>query len=261
MSKKRNPEGRASSSTPMIESLESRELMSHSVSATRLTFASDVTNTISSPINVTVSAKLTSNGLPLRTATVYFVIDGQTAYGQSVTGRSGYASAVIPNVYAGKHTIAAYFVGATRYAASQSRATSVAINAPRYTTNADGLKWATITPGTGATPTTGQTAHVNYVGYLTTGSLFDTSIGKTAASVQAGESLVDGGATLGVVIDAPQGTAGSVIAGFNEGVKGMQVGETRVLVIPAALAYGNAPPSGIPNNATLVFYVKLESIT
>lgn len=253
---KKKPQGQAAAASPMIESLESRELMSHTVSATKMTFSSDITNTISSPINVTATAKLTANGLPLRTATVYFVVDGQTSYGQGVTGRSGYASAVIPNVYAGKHTIAAYFVGATRYAASQSRATSLAINAPRYTTTADGLKYATITPGSGPVSTTGQTVHANYVGYFTSGSLFDTSIGRSDQQDGTGDFVVDGGYTF----TATLGGSGS-IQGFSEGLTGMKVGETRVLVIPPQLGYGvvsNNP--SIPNNSTLVFYVKLEQI-
>jgi FKBP-type peptidyl-prolyl cis-trans isomerase FkpA len=258
---KRNTEGRAPASAPMIESLESRELLSHTVSATRLTFSTTGTSgTLANPIGITVAAKLTANGLPLRTANIFFVIDGQTSIGQGQTGRSGYATAILPNLPAGKHSFAAFFVGATRYVASQSRAVSLTETPPGFTTTADGLQFATITAGSGATPTTGQTAHVNYAGYFTNNTLFDTSLGRT--SVTAGESIVDGGSTLGVVIDAPINTPGSVIAGFNEGVKGMKPGETRVLVIPPQLAYGvTSTNPNIPDNSTLIFYVKLESIT
>lgn len=53
-----------------------------------------------------------------------------------------------------------------------------------------------------------------------------------------------------------------VIAGWTEGVPGMQVGGTRRLVIPAAQAYGANPPQGsnIPANADLVFDIELVKI-
>jgi FKBP-type peptidyl-prolyl cis-trans isomerase FkpA len=53
----------------------------------------------------------------------------------------------------------------------------------------------------------------------------------------------------------------SVIAGFQRGMLGMNVGGERLIVIPSALAYGvaGAPPA-IPPNATLVFDVRLDQI-
>jgi hypothetical protein len=52
----------------------------------------------------------------------------------------------------------------------------------------------------------------------------------------------------------------SVIQGFQQGIPGMREGGIRRLTIPAALAYGNNPPAGIPPNATLVFEVKLLDV-
>lgn len=56
--------------------------------------------------------------------------------------------------------------------------------------------------------------------------------------------------------------ARQVIAGWDEGVKGMKQGEKRRLIIPAPLAYGNRAVGGdlIPANSTLIFEVELLDI-
>ena len=55
--------------------------------------------------------------------------------------------------------------------------------------------------------------------------------------------------------------AGNVIKGWDEGVEGMQVGETRRLFIPANLAYGQQEIGDkIPANSDLIFDVELLAI-
>ena len=55
--------------------------------------------------------------------------------------------------------------------------------------------------------------------------------------------------------------AGTVIAGWDHGVVGMQVGTRRELIIPPSLAYGaQSPGPGITANDTLIFIVDLVKI-
>lgn len=55
---------------------------------------------------------------------------------------------------------------------------------------------------------------------------------------------------------------GKVIKGFDEGIKGMSVGDGRRLIIPPALGYGKngIPDAGIPSNADIYFDVELVEI-
>ena len=56
--------------------------------------------------------------------------------------------------------------------------------------------------------------------------------------------------------------AGSVIKGYERGTPGMCKGETRVLVVPPALGYGEQGyPPRIPPNATLHFTVECLSVS
>jgi peptidylprolyl isomerase len=55
--------------------------------------------------------------------------------------------------------------------------------------------------------------------------------------------------------------AGAVIPGWDEGVKGMNVGGRRMLVIPPDLAYGpQGSPPAIGPNETLVFVIDLLGV-
>lgn len=97
--------------------------------------------------------------------------------------------------------------------------------------------------GTGVEIENGQTAVVSYVGTLENGTMFD-------ASKNHGDGTFS--FTLG---------AGQVIKGWDQGVLGMKVGESRTLTIPPELAYGpSGIPPVIPGNATLVFEVTLLGI-
>ena len=84
---------------------------------------------------------------------------------------------------------------------------------------------------------------VNYTGSLEDGSVFDSSLNPGREPFNF---------TLGV---------GSVIKGWDLGVKGMKVGGKRKLIIPADLGYGeNGAGSAIPPGATLIFEVELLKV-
>ncbi|MDA0683475.1 MAG: FKBP-type peptidyl-prolyl cis-trans isomerase [Bacteroidetes bacterium] len=53
---------------------------------------------------------------------------------------------------------------------------------------------------------------------------------------------------------------GRVIQGWDQGVPGMKVGGTRVLVIPYRLAYGETARPGIPAKSDLIFEIDLLEI-
>ena len=85
---------------------------------------------------------------------------------------------------------------------------------------------------------------VNYTGSLTDGSVFDSSLNPGREPFTF---------TLG---------AGSVIKGWDLGVKGMKVGGKRKLTIPPELGYGeNGAGSGIPPGSTLIFEVDLLEVS
>jgi peptidylprolyl isomerase len=71
--------------------------------------------------------------------------------------------------------------------------------------------------------------------------------------------MFDSSWTSGSPVEFP---LSNVITGWQEGLLGMKVGGRRVLVIPASMGYGTAPPqgSGIMPNENLVFVVDLTAV-
>lgn len=99
-----------------------------------------------------------------------------------------------------------------------------------------------LTPGTGAAATASSTVTVDYIGVsCSTGKIFDESYSR--------------GQTATFPLD-------QVIPGWSQGLVGMKVGGTRLLGIPAELAYGSTPPpgSGIAPDEALWFVVQMKSV-
>lgn len=103
-----------------------------------------------------------------------------------------------------------------------------------------GLRYIPGTEGTGAVATLCSVVSVHYDGFLLDGTRFDSSRERDPLVFDLG--------------------AGLLIRGFEQGVLGMRVGETRRLIIPAELAYGAAGRDPIPPNATIVFDVELLDV-
>ena len=103
-----------------------------------------------------------------------------------------------------------------------------------------GLQYKKVTNGKGSvSPKIGDQVKVHYQGTFINGKVFDSSYDR-------GEPAVFG-------LD-------SVIPGWTEALKLMQVGDKWELVIPANLAYGSRPKPGIPANSVLKFTVELLEI-
>jgi FKBP-type peptidyl-prolyl cis-trans isomerase FkpA len=115
-------------------------------------------------------------------------------------------------------------------------------------TTPSGLQYDDIVAGHGDIARSGQHVGVHYTGWLHE---------PTAANGRGRkfDSSKDRGQPFSFALGA-----GQVIGGWDEGVQGMKIGGTRILLIPPELGYGARGAGGvIPPNATLVFEVDLLS--
>lgn len=212
--------------------------------------------TLGQPITVTVTVRANASaGAP--TGTVNIVSQGNVIQTltlsptTSTNAKYAYSQAtytLTPQpggtaLFFGRHTLTADFVPTGGFQAS--RATKAfTVSKPDYTTLAGGVKVATLVPGSGPQIQSGQTANVLYTGYLASnGRVFD-------------DSMNHGDTPLSFTL-----SAGQVIPGFETGTLGMQAGETRIVEIPPAQAYGDEANGPIPANSTLIFVLTLESIS
>lgn len=105
-----------------------------------------------------------------------------------------------------------------------------------------GLRYQIIQKGNGTKAEKGKTVSVHYKGQLLDGTVFDSSYKRNQP------------------LDFPLGT-GQVIAGWDEGVGLLNVGDKARFVIPSDLGYGSSGAGGvIPPDATLIFDVELMDV-
>ncbi|SDB22922.1 Peptidyl-prolyl cis-trans isomerase (rotamase)-cyclophilin family [Flavobacteriaceae bacterium MAR_2010_188] len=105
-----------------------------------------------------------------------------------------------------------------------------------------GLRYKIIQKGNGKSAEKGKTVSVHYKGQLADGTVFDSSYKRNQP------------------LDFKVGV-GQVIAGWDEGICLLNVGDKARLVIPSDLGYGSQGAGGvIPADATLVFDVELMDV-
>ncbi|MDC6384442.1 peptidylprolyl isomerase [Flagellimonas taeanensis] len=105
-----------------------------------------------------------------------------------------------------------------------------------------GLRYKIVQKGNGPKAENGKIVSVHYEGSLSNGQIFDSSYKR--------KQPID--FTLGI---------GQVIAGWEEGIALLSVGDKGRFVIPSHLAYGSAGAGGvIPPDATLIFDVELMAV-
>ena len=111
-----------------------------------------------------------------------------------------------------------------------------------YEETASGLRYQILQKGTGKQATKEAVVSVHYKGQLLDGTVFDSSYKRKEP------------------IDFNVGI-GQVIAGWDEGIQLLKVGDKARFVIPSNLAYGATGAGGvIPPNATLIFDVELMGV-
>ena len=120
------------------------------------------------------------------------------------------------------------------------------VSAPAAPSNNGAFSSVDLSIGTGASAQNGQSLTVNYTGWL-----YDTTQPADKGAVFDASGATPFTFTLG---------SAGVIAGWNQGLVGIQVGGVRRIVIPPSLAYGATRAGSIPPNATLLFEIQLVSI-
>ncbi|SFV86659.1 FKBP-type peptidyl-prolyl cis-trans isomerase [hydrothermal vent metagenome] len=103
------------------------------------------------------------------------------------------------------------------------------------------LEIETLAKGKGKACKAGDFVSMHYIGWLTNGKKFDSSVDRNEP------------------FDFKLGV-GRVISGWDQGIEGMKKGEKRKLTIPSKLAYGEFGTGSIPPSATTIFEVELLAI-
>merc|ERR1712216_1031871 len=108
-----------------------------------------------------------------------------------------------------------------------------------------GFRYKVTKEGDGAIPSPGQTVKAHYTGWL-----------DDFNSIKKFDSSRDRGRPFSFKVGA-----GQVIRGWDEAFGSMKVGESRKIIIPPRLGYGERGAGGIiPGNAVLYFDVELLAI-
>jgi FK506-binding nuclear protein len=104
-----------------------------------------------------------------------------------------------------------------------------------------GIYYRDMEEGTGVPASPGREVYMTYIAYLANGTEVDrTAPGARPLLFKVGE--------------------GTVIRGWDLGVRGMRTGGTRQLVVPSRYAYGTKEVGKVPANSVMVFVVRLDQV-
>lgn len=138
-------------------------------------------------------------------------------------------------------------------------ATEAAAQAKTAKVLPSGLKILSLKNGDGEKPKIGQQVQVMYAGYLPDGSLFESNYEEIA---QQYNMYDDSRAQRGGYMPAPMqyATNSPLVAGFEEGLLTMKVGDKVRLFIPSHLGWGEQGGGPIPPNSDVIFDVEITGI-
>lgn len=114
------------------------------------------------------------------------------------------------------------------------------VHPEELTRHARGFYFRDVEQGAGTEASGGRTVHVSYVMRLSDGREVDRAESSAPIHFRVGDE--------------------SMIPALDAGVRGMRVGGTRQLVIPARLGYGARSAGPVPPNSVLVMMVRLERV-
>lgn len=123
-----------------------------------------------------------------------------------------------------------------------------------------GIKILYTERGDGEKPAEGSKVLMNYAGYLSNGSMFDTNnifVAKKYESYDYKRDAAGGYAP----VETDYSTEAKLIQGFREGLLNMSIGDKTIIYIPSHLGYGERGyPPIIPSNSDLIFELELVEI-
>jgi len=123
------------------------------------------------------------------------------------------------------------------------------------TQTADSLYYQITQPGTGPTPSVGDTVVVNYTGRFLNGKVFDTSVKDTLVKAKMPVDPMRPYKPIHIPVGEKK-----VIAGWDEGLMLLNKGAKATFVIPSHLAYGDRGLSIIGPYTPIAFDVELVDI-
>lgn len=123
-----------------------------------------------------------------------------------------------------------------------------------------GIKLFFTKKGDGVKPNEGDKILMNYAGYLSNGTLFDSNIQEKEEKF---EMLNPQKVARNAYVPSPSDYSkeAKLIPGFREGLLAMSVGDQATIFIPSHLGYGEQGAGGIiPPNADLIFELEITEI-